>query len=226
METLIATETVDGYVALLGRTLHGPGRLKRDMLAEARDGLLDAAEAYQAGGLDRERAERRAVEEFGPIDVIAPGYQQELTAGQGRRAAAVLFITVPLTALMWSLIWHVFPVAATTAKPGWFGAVAVTVDYMQFVTGILSGLVLYGLRRGRRPRVLTRSLGLLVLGQMPVMAVLCAGLMWGSQHAVNVAAYPPGTVATLLSLALWGWQLWCAARCLSVSAKARVMGSA
>ncbi|GAA0409959.1 hypothetical protein Acor_35870 [Acrocarpospora corrugata] len=222
METFtsaIATETVDGYVARLGRTLHGPGRLKRDLLAEARDSLLDAAEAHRAGGLGRDRAERLAIEEFGPVEVVAPGYQEELAAGQGRRTAAFLFVTVPLTALMWSVIWQIFPAAETAVKPGWFGVVAVTVDYMQLVTGLLSGLVLYGLRRGRRPRVLTRSLGFLVLGQMPVMGVLCAALIWGSQNAANAAAYPPGAVATFLSLGLWGWQLWCAGRCLAVSAK-------
>ncbi|GIH23767.1 hypothetical protein Aph01nite_20770 [Acrocarpospora phusangensis] len=219
METLTATETVDAYVARLGRALRGPGRLKRDMLAEARDSLLDAAEAYRADGLDRDRAERLAIEDFGPVDVIAPGYQEELTAGQGRRTAAVLFVTVPFTALMWSAIWHIFPAAETAAKPAWFGGVAVTVDYLQLTTGLLSGLVLFALRRGRRTRVLTRSLGLLVLGQMPVMAVLCSALVWGSRHAVDLASYPPGTVATYLSIGLWAWQLWCASRCLRFSAK-------
>src|SRR4051812_26337431 len=69
---------IETYVAELGRTLRGPRRAKADLLAEARDSLVDAAGARERVGLPREEAEREAVAEFGAVPDIAPGYQTEL----------------------------------------------------------------------------------------------------------------------------------------------------
>jgi hypothetical protein len=43
---------IDHCLRLLGDQLPGPVRHKRGLLAEARDGLRDAAQAYQEAGLD------------------------------------------------------------------------------------------------------------------------------------------------------------------------------
>jgi hypothetical protein len=81
---------IDAYVAELGGILRGPRRAKADLLDEARDSLVDAVRAYQDRGLDRQAAERRAVEEFGDVAEIAPGYQTELGLVQGRRTALLV----------------------------------------------------------------------------------------------------------------------------------------
>ncbi|MGN9783308.1 permease prefix domain 1-containing protein [Nonomuraea sp. ZG12] len=73
------TSVIDDYVDRLHRRLKGPPRIKRDLLAEARDGLLDATDAWQRRGLGRAEAERTAVREFGPFGEIARGYQRELS---------------------------------------------------------------------------------------------------------------------------------------------------
>jgi hypothetical protein len=73
---------IDDYVTALDRTLRGPRRARRDLVTEARDSLTDCAEAYLAEGMDQAGAERMAVADFGTVAEIAPGYQEELTAGR------------------------------------------------------------------------------------------------------------------------------------------------
>lgn len=51
---------IDDYLRTLGAALHGPSRLKAELLAEARGGLEDAADAYTLSGLDPRAAQRRA----------------------------------------------------------------------------------------------------------------------------------------------------------------------
>lgn len=99
---------IDAYVAGLGRALRGPRRLRRDLVAEARDGLVDAAEAYEEAGLARPEAERRAVADFGDVAEIAPGYQAELTVAQGRRTVLMLIAVVAAQPLLWRGWWPWF----------------------------------------------------------------------------------------------------------------------
>jgi len=91
---------IDAYVAELDGALRGPRRAKADLLAEARDSLVDAAEAYDRRGVGRAVAERRAVREFGTVDEIAPEYQTELALAQGRRTALLVFVVVGLQYLI------------------------------------------------------------------------------------------------------------------------------
>ncbi|WP_436757562.1 permease prefix domain 1-containing protein [Streptosporangium sp. V21-05] len=220
---MAGTGVIEDYVTGLSRTLRGPRRPKLDMITEARDSLLDSAEALEGDGLRRDEAERAAVEEFGTIREIAPGYQEELSKSAGRRLAVLLFVTVPLTAIMWNVIWKIFPAApaAYETMPDWFVLVARGVDMLQMFIGLVGGLALLalgrGLRRIRRPRLVTRFLGLFVWAMLPVMLVSCGALMFGSQDYADFSHYPPGTVASLVSYAIWAVQLYCASRCLSIT---------
>ncbi|GAA2855742.1 hypothetical protein GCM10010517_13960 [Streptosporangium fragile] len=220
---MASTGVIDDYVTGLGRALRGPRGHKLDMVTEARDSLLDAAEALEGGGLDRAEAERVAVEEFGPISVIAPGYQEALSVAAGRRLAAVLFVTVPLTTLMWSVIWQFFPVAVSEyeARPVWFVPVARGLDILQMLIGLLGGVALFalgrGLRRIRRPLRVTRALALFVWAMQPVVLALSVALMVGSRGPAGFSDYPPGVGMSLVSHALWMVQLYAATRCLRFS---------
>lgn len=71
---------IDDYVTRLSHALRGPRRPKRDLLAEARDGLLDAALVRERGGLGRLAAEQAAVREFGAVAEIVDDFQRELSA--------------------------------------------------------------------------------------------------------------------------------------------------
>lgn len=57
------TDLVDAHVDALGRELRGPARLRRDMLAEVRAGLRDAAERGDPA---------EAIREFGSVAELAP----------------------------------------------------------------------------------------------------------------------------------------------------------
>jgi hypothetical protein len=92
---------VDEYLAALSKSLTGPRRRKADLLAEARDHLTDATEAFEADGLDREQAEREAVADFGELSEVAPGYRAELAISQSRRTAVLLFLALIIQPIVW-----------------------------------------------------------------------------------------------------------------------------
>jgi hypothetical protein len=214
---------IDDYVTGLSHTLRGPRRPKLDMITEARDSLLDTAEALEGEGLDRAEAERIAVEEFGPINEIAPGYQEGLSISAGRRLACLLFLSVPLTSLMWSLIWRVLPTDPTAYAtwPVWFVSVARGLDILQLSGGALSGIALValgrGLRRIRRPRLITRSLAVLVYVTLPVTLALSTALAYGSKQPEGFATHPLVIVVLLTSFMSWLLQLYGATRCMRLT---------
>ncbi|MFI6598304.1 permease prefix domain 1-containing protein [Nonomuraea sp. NPDC050536] len=214
---------IDDYVTDLGRALSGPEGPKRDLVVEARDSLADAAEALEAEGLDRPEAERLAVEEFGAVAEIAPGYQNELTACAGRRLGLLLFISVPITVIMWSVVWRIFPAdpVAWAHKPSWYTLVSRLVDVLQLATGLYGGLALLALARGarwiRRPHLVTRSLGVLVWVMMPTIGGLSYLLSNGPGVPPNVSTFLPALLANLITCAFWGMQLYGAVRCMRIS---------
>lgn len=228
-ESMASAGLIDDYVRELGRELRGPRRARHDMIVEARDSLVDTAEALEASGMSRAEAESLAVAEFGPVEEIAPGYQEELLAGQGRRTAALLFLSVPLVTLMWSLIWRFWPEIVTMSpvehKPWWFLPVARALDIAQILTGLVAAVALVTLGRGTRrrfaprARTVTRALGLLVWCQLPFTTGMSIALM--SAGHTGFGTYVPGVVASVLSCGMQAWQLHSAARCLALSRRPR-----
>jgi hypothetical protein len=104
---------IDAYLAELGTVLRGPRRVKADLLAEARDGLVDATEAYRDQGHDLRGAERAAVRDFGTLDEVAPSYQAELGWAQARRTSLLVLFVFAMQPLVWGFA---FP-WATGAAP-------------------------------------------------------------------------------------------------------------
>jgi hypothetical protein len=92
---------IDEYLAALSKELRGPRRRKADLLAEARDHLTDATEAFEADGFDRYDAEKHAVAEFGTLDEVAPGYRADLAVSQSRRTAVLLFAALIIQPIVW-----------------------------------------------------------------------------------------------------------------------------
>jgi hypothetical protein len=97
----VPPETIDTYVAELDRALRGPRAVRADLILEARDSLVDATEAFQAGGLERAEAERAAVLEFGDVPRIAAGYRSELALAQARRTAVLLTAVMFMQPIIW-----------------------------------------------------------------------------------------------------------------------------
>jgi hypothetical protein len=70
-------------------------------MAEARDSLEDATEAFEADGLNRWEAEQQAVADFGELDEVVPGYRAELGIAQGRRTAMALCLVMLAQPIIW-----------------------------------------------------------------------------------------------------------------------------
>ncbi len=107
---------VDDYLTGLSRALPGPRRRKADLLAEARDHLIDATEAFEADGLPRQQAEREAVADFGELDEVVPGYRVDLAVSQSRRTAVMLCMVLIAQPLVWReglWAWNQDPVDPT-----------------------------------------------------------------------------------------------------------------
>ncbi|MEO3867774.1 permease prefix domain 1-containing protein [Nonomuraea sp. B12E4] len=213
---------IDDYVADLHRCLAGPHGPKRDMVVEARDSLTDTADALEAGGLDRAEAERLAVAEFGEVAEIAPEYQAELTAASGRRLGALLFLGVPVITVMWSALWSLYPATEDVwmNRPDWYSVVSRSLDILQLCVGLYGGIALFALSRGgrwiRRPRLITRSLGVIVWAMLPITVVMGLVLSFG-MGSPNTLTPLPAVLANLVGAAMWGMQIYCATRCLRVT---------
>ncbi|WP_243274605.1 permease prefix domain 1-containing protein, partial [Streptomyces albus] len=80
-------DPVAAHAGALGDVLVGPAADRERMVAEFRDGLADATDAYVLEGLPRAEAARRAVREAGTVAQLAPHFQRELTVAQARHTA-------------------------------------------------------------------------------------------------------------------------------------------
>lgn len=128
---------IDTYVSDLGGALAGPRRGKADLLAEARDGLVDAAESYERRGFPRPDAERKAVEDFGPVAEVAPHYQAELGLAQARRTGVLLVLVLVPQAFVWDQAWGLVAEASAVPTGGLFGVLDASME-------MFGGLVMAG----------------------------------------------------------------------------------
>lgn len=98
---ILVQDPVEQYLTGLSRALQGPRRRKADLMAEARDSLVDATEAYEADGCGPREAAERAVADFGDLAVVVPGYRSELAIAQGRRTAVLLVGVLLAQPIVW-----------------------------------------------------------------------------------------------------------------------------
>lgn len=123
---------------------------KASLIAEARDGLYDAVEAYQARGLDDATAQHLAVADFGTVNDVLPAYQAELAVAQGRRLAILLTVGCPVSQAVSGLAWrHLTPSGAWQPGPA-YALLADTVDVGNYAIAVAAVLALLGLGIGNR----------------------------------------------------------------------------
>jgi HAAS len=177
---------IDAYIAELRDALRGPRRATADLVAEARDSLADAAEAYQRKGFDRDDAERRAVREFGDVRAIAPDYQRELGLAQARRTALVVLVAVAAQWITAEIAWR-WAAPAVAWRPdahyAHYALLAHAVDLAGYVTlaGALVAVLAsgIGMRRLISARQVVRATGVFafsVYGFFAVAALLLTSL--------------------------------------------------
>jgi hypothetical protein len=219
------SDTVSEYVAVLDRRLRGSRRLRGDMLAEAADGLADAAEAYERAGMSAEQARRRAVADFGePADVL-PEYQAELTADQARRSALLVGAALPGLVVAWDLLWMI-----TTPGPRPSESV-LSLLHAADLYGLLIGLPAMALlallgrpyRRSRRPRRLALTTGWFALaaGTVNVAVWVTFTLLEPVKMARMVVESPLTGAMLVLSAATMGLILASARSSLAIALSGR-----
>lgn len=196
---------IDAHVAALADALHGPRRAKADLLTEARDSLVDAAEAFEHRGFDPEAAARQAVREFGDVAQVAPGYQTELGLAQARRTVVLIIGVLAPQSIVWEHVggWALGPWSWDPA-PG-YALVDSLLPWLG-TTGIAGSLVAFlacgiGLRYPVAAAELIRATGVFALVVSVMSAV--SGVLLTLLSSVPVARGLLLLTAIVLIPLLW-----------------------
>jgi hypothetical protein len=194
-------DPVDAHVAELERSLRGPGKVRRGMVREVREGLDDAVDSYLRRGLTPEHAARQAVRDFGPVSAVVPLYQDELAAGQGRRTALLLAVALPALVLGWDLLWA----SGVADWPPTPAPVALTVKGLARVQDLVSGfaaatalvLAILTLRRTGSPRRVAAAVAVTTLTAVTlcVIAAIAMSVVNFAQAWERLTAEPVGQLA-------------------------------
>ncbi|HZX03342.1 permease prefix domain 1-containing protein [Kribbella sp.] len=194
---------IDDYLAALNKALRGPRRRKADLLAEARDHLIDATEAFQADGHERYEAERAAVADFGELPDVVPGYRAELAISQSRRTAMMLLFALMIQPIVWqggAWIWTQHAESASVVND--MLQTAVRAIGIVVIAGALLAVLATGI--GVRYAVvrehLSRVTALFALAGSVTIAGIGLLMAATSNHAPGVPAF--GVVGTFVVLPL------------------------
>ncbi|TCO46210.1 hypothetical protein EV646_107234 [Kribbella antiqua] len=208
---------VDEYLTDLSRALGGPRRRKADLLAEARDHLTDATEAFEAEGLDRESAEEEAVADFGRLDEVVPGYRAELAVSQSRRTALLLFLVLIIQPIVWQegvWSWNQEP-AEPNALNDFLQSFVRTVGMVAIAGAVLAVIAAgIGMRYSVVREHVSRATALFALANSVVISAIGVGMASTSTHPVAALDYAVVGGFVVLPLVLVGLQ---AGRCLRLS---------
>ena len=202
---------LEAYLAELNATLRGPRRAKTDLLAEARDHLLDSASAHESDGLSRQKAEFAAVRDFGAVAEIAPDYQTELGWIQGRRTALKVLFVFAAQPFIWGIA---YPRIADTPIDS---PADELVENLGGLTILLALLMVLAYRIGmRHPAVRTRITRVTGLATIAVCGLFIA-------LAALLTALSPGGLVLLwmitFILAPMSWTALSAKRCLAAAVR-------
>lgn len=192
----MSRSAIDSYTAAVDRALPGPRRARHELVAELRDGLCDAADAYREAGLSTVEAERRAVDECGSVREIADEFRTEIAATQGHRGALLIACTMLASTFAWEVVWQFVsyrPVRPVVMR------LSDVVDWAAwFASGsalLAIGLLVFAARAGLRVRPV---LGGLVVVSALAMVVIVAGSITmnvdGSERAWEVLRTSPAVV--------------------------------
>jgi hypothetical protein len=94
-------ESVDAFLQAVAARLPGPTKPRAEILAELRDGLLEAVADDERAGVGHDEAVQRALRRFGDPPALAQAFWPELAAARARRSALALFATARIVAALW-----------------------------------------------------------------------------------------------------------------------------
>ncbi|SCG41511.1 permease prefix domain 1-containing protein [Micromonospora halophytica] len=188
----------------LADRLHGPARLKAELIVELRHALSDAAEAYREGGLPATEAQRRAVAEFGTPAQLVPAYQAELAAGALRGLSLRAFAVAVVLVVAGDLTWQGSSWSGGPPPPEGYLLLSASLNWIWLtVAGLaLAGLAL-GTRLARRGRAGVpasgRLIGLGLSGALALGALAGVALFaWSLGIWEAALTWPPMLVGAVL----------------------------
>ncbi|SFR26835.1 hypothetical protein SAMN04488564_110183 [Lentzea waywayandensis] len=204
----MGTDVIERYVTDLGSRLQGSRKQVRELLTETRDSLADATEAHLDRGLTEKEAQKRAVEEFGPVREIANEYQAELAVAYGTRTLIWLAIVLPLMHMAWEygrmlLIgpWQDFG----AMPPAWYLFIAKAND---LTSGIASGVALLALILGRflarrcDAKLLARLGATIAIGAVAAVLLGNLSIILATAH-LDVSRLMQSLPMTIASMVTW-----------------------
>lgn len=198
---------IDAYLTALHTALRGPRRAKTDLLAEARDHLMDATEDHERNGMARPAAERAAIKEFGELAEIVPSYQAELGLAQGHRTALAALTLTAAHPVVWN---YTFPGAPGTPQVA-DNLVENTGGVVILLTLLAALTYRWGMRYPAVRENLARLTGVGALGACAFLISASTLLtVWSNSQQALL-----WTVAFVLAPAVW--VITSARRCLLVS---------
>lgn len=214
---------IDQYVAQLRREVRGPVLPRRSMIGEIRAGLLDAADAHRAAGASDAEAQRLAVEEFGPVPLVAAGVRAELAAVSARYLAGLVVV---LGSAQFALSTYTWTTAAAAqgwpVPPHWYGLLATAVDLSSFAFMALAAVAVLALGRGARvlpTRRVVRAVAVATLVDVVLHVVSGAVLSAYAPTSLTVWEGPELALMSLLSVGSTVWISWVAVRCLLLTSR-------
>lgn len=218
-------QVIESYLAQVAAALPGPARVRADIVAELRSGLLDAADAHRRAGLPASAAAEAAVAEFGEPGRVAAAFRPELTARQARRLAGVLAATGVPVALLWVLAVQASHPGISRA-PLWRWAVAPPVPFAagSLLIAALAALAAVAVTGSTtrwlpdRPRSAAASAAIGGYGTAAADIAIFALLAHQLAVAPAVLAPFPVTAAAIASLARLTLARRAAQRCLAARA--------
>ena len=184
--------------------LHGPRGVRIALLKEVDDGLRDAAEAYQEAGAPPAEAARMAADEFGDPAELAPLYQAELDACQGRRAALLIALAYPTMTLTWDALWRYTSAGETPAREN-IVTVASALDAGSYMVAIAATVAIPLFARASALWTRRLAIGVGLLGWLALVLSLSASV-WMAQANNAPGALPmepslPGILVVGLTVA-------------------------
>ncbi|SDU56206.1 permease prefix domain 1-containing protein [Jiangella alkaliphila] len=214
---------IDQYVAQLRREVRGPLLPRRSMIRELRDGLRDAADAHRSDGAGAAEAERLAVEEFGPVQVVAAGLREELAAVAARYLAGLIAVLGSAQFALSTYTWTTAAAAQGWPEPApWYGLLSRAVDVSSFAFIGLAALAVLALGRGARrlpTRRVVRVIAVVTLVDVVLHVVSGAVLSAYAPASVNEWNGPELVAMSLLSVGSTLWITWLAVSCLRLTSR-------
>ena len=101
MNPAASDEPIGNWLGEIRSRLPGPAGPRAEILAELRDGLVEAAEANERRGHRRGEAVQLALEQFGEAATVAASFWPEMAAARARQVVLILFATGPIVAALW-----------------------------------------------------------------------------------------------------------------------------